>query len=375
GAGHPPDTNGDVGPNHYIQAINTSIGIYNKNGTIAAGPFTFNTFMSQGNFGNLCDTNNFGDPVVLYDSFEDRWIITDFAFTFDGSGNVSNPPGSFQCIAASKTGDPFSGGWNFYSINTTGGLGDYPKFGIWPDGLYMSANMFGYSAAGSYLGYHVWALNKQQMYAGAPLVSVVDFSGNTSDFTVVPANSKLAAGAPPAGSPEYFVSTEQFLNAVSIYKFQVNWDKISTSTFTAATTQLAPNCWPNASPTNATTPANAADVLAIRAMNAPQYTNQGGVESVCVAHTVQRNVSATNTTCNATTGGNASVRWYQANVTGGTIAANTVQGSTFDPDAANTNFRYQPSLAVDRMGNMGVTYTKSNATTNPKIMFNGRLAG
>ena len=104
--------------------------------------------MSQGNFGNLCDTNNFGDPVVLYDSFEDRWFITDFAFTLDGSGNVVNPPGSFQCFAVSKTGDPVAGGWNFYSINTAGGLGDYPKFGIWPDGIYMSANMFDYAAGG-----------------------------------------------------------------------------------------------------------------------------------------------------------------------------------------------------------------------------------
>ena len=30
GAGSPPDTNGDVGPNHYIQTVNTSVGIYNK---------------------------------------------------------------------------------------------------------------------------------------------------------------------------------------------------------------------------------------------------------------------------------------------------------------------------------------------------------
>ena len=48
--------------------------------------------MSQGHFGNLCDTDNFGDPVVLYDSFEDRWVITDFAFQLDGSNNVINPP-------------------------------------------------------------------------------------------------------------------------------------------------------------------------------------------------------------------------------------------------------------------------------------------
>src|SRR5207248_7958151 len=88
GAGHPPDPNGDVGPAYYIQAINTSIGIFDKSTGTRVAAFTFNAFMSQGSFGNLCDTNNFGDPVVLYDTFEDRWFVTDFAFALDGSGNV-----------------------------------------------------------------------------------------------------------------------------------------------------------------------------------------------------------------------------------------------------------------------------------------------
>jgi Carboxypeptidase regulatory-like domain/Bacterial Ig-like domain (group 3) len=375
GAGHPPDENGDVGPNYYIETVNTSIGIYDKSNGNRVAAFTFNSFMSQGHFGNLCDTANYGDPVVLYDSYENRWFITDFAFTVDGSGNIS-PQTVYQCFAVSKTGDPVNGGWNYYSILDPGGLGDYPKFGIWPDGIYMSANIFGYAASASYTGYHMWALNKQQMYANAPQVSVVDFSGNANDFTVIPANSKLAAGAPPAGSPEYYVSTWNLLNAVQIYKFQVNWDKVSTSTFTGPFNELAPNCWPNAAVANASTPANAADPLQIRAMLAPQYTNQGGVESVWIAHTVQRGVSANNT-CSpaAPTGGNATVRWYQANVTGGTIAANVTQGSSFDPDGANTNFRYQPSLAVDHNGDMAMDYTESNATTNPKVMYNGRLAG
>ena len=94
-----------MGPTYYIQTVNTSIGIYRKSDGALVAAFTFNTFMSQGNFGNLCDTNNFGDPVVLYDTFEDRWVITDFAFKLDGSNNVINPPGSFQCFAVSKSGD------------------------------------------------------------------------------------------------------------------------------------------------------------------------------------------------------------------------------------------------------------------------------
>src|SRR5215467_3779256 len=47
GAGHPPDTNGDVGPVYYIQTINTSIGIFDKSNGNRVAAFTFNAFMSQ----------------------------------------------------------------------------------------------------------------------------------------------------------------------------------------------------------------------------------------------------------------------------------------------------------------------------------------
>src|SRR5690242_6251174 len=226
GNGHPPDTVGDAGPTYYIQAINTSVGIYDKATGNLVTAFTFNTLMSQGHFGNLCDTNNFGDPVILYDTFEDRWIITDFAFQLSG-GAVVNPPGAFQCFAVSKTGDPVAGGWNYYSLNTTDFLGDYPKFGIWPDGLYMSANMFGFPAGGTFQNPRVWALNKAQMYAGAPTVQSVSFDAPASDFALLPSNARLQSGTPPPGSPNYFLSTWQFLNAVTVYKFHVDWDHLS----------------------------------------------------------------------------------------------------------------------------------------------------
>jgi hypothetical protein len=373
GAGHPPDTNGDVGPTYFIQAVNTSIGIYKKSDGSRTAAFTFNSFMSQGSFGNLCDTNNFGDPVVLYDTFEDRWIITDFAFTVDGSGNISS--NSFQCFAVSKSGDPVLGGWNFYFTVDTDFLGDYPKFGVWSDGIYSAANMFAKPAGGTFQNPRVKAMNKAQMYAGSPTVQVFSFDAPSNDFALLPSNARLQTGTPPTGRPDLFVSTEQFLNGLSIYKFHADWGHPSLSTFTGPDVQLAPNCWPNATPASAATTGNAADVLAIRAMMQNQYSNIGGVESLWVSHTVQRNVSANNTTCNATTGGNASVRWYQANVTGGTVSANVVQGNTFDPEGANTFFRYMPSVAVDHVGNMAMGYSKSNGTTNPQIKYVGRLVG
>jgi hypothetical protein len=192
GNGHPPDTVGDVGPTYYIQSINTSIGIFDKSTGNLVTAFTFNTFMSQGHFGNLCDTNNFGDPVILYDTFEDRWVITDFAFQLN-AGAVVNPPGFFQCFAVSRTGDPVAGGWNFYSLNSTDFLGDYPKFGIWPDGIYYSANMFGFPAGGTFQNPRVYALNKAQMYAGAPTVQSISFDAPPADFTVIPSNARCKA--------------------------------------------------------------------------------------------------------------------------------------------------------------------------------------
>jgi hypothetical protein len=93
GQGHPPDTNGDVGATYYIETVNTSIAIYAKATGVRVAAFSFNALMSQGSFGNLCDTNNFGDLVVLYDTFASRWVITDFAFQLDTSGNVGTRPG------------------------------------------------------------------------------------------------------------------------------------------------------------------------------------------------------------------------------------------------------------------------------------------
>src|SRR5439155_23112931 len=127
---------------------------------------------------------------------------------------------------------------------------------------------------------------------------------------------------------------------------------------------IAPTSWPAAAVPNAPTPGNSLDTVPIRAMMQNQYTNIGGVESLWTTHTVRRQ----NTT------GFAAPRWYQVNVTGGTVAANTAQAATWDPDGANVSYRFVPSLAVDRAGDMALGYSLSNSTTNPQIKYAGRLA-
>jgi hypothetical protein len=62
---------------------------------------------------------------------------------------------------------------------------------------------------------------------------------------------------------------------------------------------------------------NNLDVLQIRAMMQNQYTNIGGGESLWATHTVRR----------GNTSGFAAPRYYQVDVTGGTVAANTTRES------------------------------------------------
>lgn len=371
GFGHPPDPNGDVGPTYYIQAINASVGVFRKSDGVPVAAFNLNTFMSQGAFGNPCDTDNFGDPVVLYDTFEDRWVITDFAFKAADSVGIIDPPGAFQCLAVSKTGDPVSGGWNFYSMSTTvaggSGLADYPKFGIWPDGLYMAANMYGYPVWSGYESPRAWAFNKAQMYAGQPTVQIVTFVGPAlGDFTLLPSNARLQAGTPPSGTPNYFISTTRYINALAVYKFHVDWDSISLSTFTGPDTPLAGSSWTTTSALYAPSLGGVnLDTVPLRAMMQNQYSNIGGVESLWAVHTVRR----------TDTSDFATPRWYQADVTGGNVGWSLLQGATWDPDGADVMHRFVPSLAVDRAGDLALGYSTSSSTTKPAIKYAGRLTG
>src|SRR5690349_7548676 len=131
----PPDVNGDVGPNHYVQWINLSLAVFDKAGNIVAGPMNGNTlFAGFTGAGANCANTNSGDPIVLYDHLADRWFMTQFALP-----NFPNGP-FYQCIAVSKTSNPAGAYYRYvYSFPK---MNDYGKFGVWPDGYYMAINQF-----------------------------------------------------------------------------------------------------------------------------------------------------------------------------------------------------------------------------------------
>ena len=119
----PPDPVGDVGPNHYVAMSNLSFAVYSKTGTLLYGPALNNTLWAG--FGGACQTENAGDPIVIYDQLDDRWILTQF---------TANGPTYYNCVAVSTTGDP-TGSYYRYAISTGSNFPDYPKYGMWNDAL------------------------------------------------------------------------------------------------------------------------------------------------------------------------------------------------------------------------------------------------
>lgn len=351
----PPDPNGDVGPHHYVQAVNVAIVIYGKTGALLKS-MPFDGFF-QGT-GTPCDNSNRGDPIVLYDQLADRWLVSDFAFW------SANGP-FYECIAVSKTSDPVSGGWWLYAILADNVyLHDYPKLGLWPDGYYLSANMFDLST-NQQVSARAWSLNRQAMLNGAPF-NPVFFNlpcGTICYSTLLPAN--LRGTPPPAGSPNFFASIDA-PNLFHLWKFHVDWVNPTQSTLTGPTDLTVANF---IMPCNAAVNLNCVpqlnspervDGLGDRLMMQLQYRNIGGTESLWANHTIV-NSSAVD----VPTG----VRWYEIRDPNGSPLV--YQQSTFQPDS---NYRWMGSLAVDRQGNMAVGYSVSSARMYPAIRYAGRRA-
>jgi hypothetical protein len=353
GAGWPPDTVGDVGPNHFIEAVNTSIGIFSKAGTQLAA-FTFNSLWAGAGSGTACDSNNGGDPTVIYDPMGDRWIVADFAFA-----SVTTGP-YYECIAVSRTSDPVAGGWYLYAVRADDAshpwLPDYPKMGIWPDGLYMTANMF--QNASIFREVRVWAFNRSDLESGATLRSVVVDLNTTTYFSLLPSN--MLGAAPPAGRENLLVSESQTAFAFQVFKFHVDYSG-SGSTFTGPT-NVSQTSYTVAA-TTVPSPANSLDSLRERVMMQAQYRNIGGTESLWVNHTVR--TSST---------GPTGIQWAQINVSGGSVNTTPVQQQIYGNVGSDGLHRWMGSLAVDKDGNMALGYSVSGSALAPDIRYAGRLA-
>src|SRR5882724_802816 len=194
----PPDPNGAVGPNHVVTMANLHFQIFNKAGQSLFGPAANNTLWYG--FGGDCQTDNSGDPVVLYDQLADRWLLTQF---------TSSGPTYFECVALSQTNDP-TGSYYRWAISTGSNFPDYPKAGMWPDAYYFSTREF--LNGTTFVGVGAYALDRAQALVGNPNPTIVGFLAPPNPAYVV-GDGLLPSDLdgmtlPPANSPNFFVGSE-----------------------------------------------------------------------------------------------------------------------------------------------------------------------
>lgn len=337
--GAPPDTNGTVGATQYVQWVNTSFAIFNKsNGALIAGPTAGNTLWSG--FGGGCQTNNDGDPIVLYDKIAQRWIFSQFS--------VSTTP-YLQCIAVSTTSDA-TGTFNRYSFQYTN-FDDYPKMGVWSDGYYETFNMFN---GNTFVGSDACVYNRTAMLAGQSATQIC-FQQSSSVGGLLPSDLD-GLTPPPTGSPNYMVYFGT--NNLNLYRFHADFANPGNSTFTGPTVISVAAFTPLCSggtcvPQPGTT--QKLDSLADRLMYRLAYRNFGNHESLVVNHSVA-------------VSGSGGIRWYEIQNPSGTPTL--AQQGTFAPD---TTYRWMGSIAMDQAANLAVGYSKSSTSVNPSIAFAGRI--
>ncbi len=346
----PPDTNGAVGATQYVQWVNVNFAVFNKStGALVYGPAAGNTIWTG--FGGGCETNNNGDPIVQYDKAANRWIMTQFS--------VSTTP-YLQCVAVSKTSDA-TGSYNRYAFSFgSTQFPDYPKLGVWPDGYYMSFNIF--NGGRTWAGAKACALDRTSMLAGAA-ASMQCFQLSTSFGGLLPSDLDGTI-APPGGSPDFFLNYGS--NSLNLWKFHVDWSNSANTTFAGPTSIAVASfsaacgggtCIPQPSTTQQL------DSLADRLMYRLAYRHfADGHEALVVNHSV-------------TAGTSTGIRWYELRNPSSsiTMAAGTpvvYQQGTYAPDS---NYRWMGSVAMDGASDIAVGYSVSSSAVYPSIRYTGRV--
>jgi fibronectin type 3 domain-containing protein len=348
----PPDTIGDVSPTHYVQWVNVHFAVFNRAGVMLYGPAAGNTIWTG--FGGKCETTNDGDPLVRWDAAAGRWMMSQF---------TADAAPYYQCMAVSQTSDP-TGAWYRYAFQWPNNLfNDYGKIGVWPDGYYLGVNQFNGNNWG---GAGVAVFERSQMLSGQT-ARMIYFNLGTNYGGVFPSDLD-GETAPPNGSPNVFLTFGA--NSLLTWKFYTNWVNTTASTVVGPTTlPVAPfsqGCAGAARGACIPQPTGSSlESLADRLMYRNAYRNFQSHESWLVTHTIESG---------GTPGtGPTGIRWYELRDLNG--APSVYQQGTYFPDSAAAGiYRFMPSGAMNRYGDIAIGYSVSSNTSSipPSIRYTGR---
>ena len=366
-SGNPPDVNGRVGSTQYVQWNNTSFAVFDKtSGALLYGPAAGNTLFQP--LGGLCASHNDGDPVVSYDILAGRWVLSQFVV---GGGQTDY---SHQCIAVSATSDA-TGEYYLYDFQTDAvNFVDYPHTGVWPDGYYMSTHVFN-ATSGTFVTGRLYVFERTKMIAGLPARMQSQDLG--AEYGFLPADLDSLT-PPPAGEAEFVLGPNFALTELTdSFRVAVTWDPTPTMVVTAGPTIMeglgnAPcisgvnspprDCVPEPAPAVGT---DYLDNIGGHYMHRLAYRNNG----TQAAPQESLVVSGPSDGSDANHG---AVEWFEFRNAGSSSTTPTLfQSGHYDID---TNYRWLPSIAMDKDGNIALGYSKSSTTVFPGIYVTGRLA-
>ena len=364
---NPPDPVGAVGPNHYVEMVNLAFAVYNKQGTMLLGPVAIGDLFQ--NFSVPDCTEPAGDPIVLYDKLQDRWLLTQF---------TSSGPIFYNCVAVSTTGDP-TGSYFRYAFSAGEFFPDYPKYGNWKKSYVLTSRDFGPN--GEY-GISVYALEKNKMIAGDPNARSVHFF---LDSAVVPLNligdgllpadfdgirqPMEDAAIPLMGTQDDNASYGGTFDALNVWELFIKWKaNPAASIVFRGSLPVAPfnsifpcaptsrDCLPQPGIVD---PNQFLDILSYRQRPTWRlaYRNFGLFESMVTNQSVESSP------------GMAGVRWYQILRIAGQYFV--FQQGTYAPNDGVD--RWMGSIAMDRVGNIALGYSVVNGVdVFPGIRYTGR---
>lgn len=345
----PSDATGAVGTTQYLQWVDDSFAVFDKaTGNILLGPIAGNTIWSG--FGGPCQTDNDGEPTVNFDKLANRWVVSQYAMS-SGAPYV-------QCVAVSTSADA-TGSWFRYSFQTGGYesnsfVNENARLGVWPDGYYMAFDM--YSGA-TFEGDRFCALQRTSMLTGAAAsIQCVQLEPDYFGALVADLDGHTL---PPSGAPAYFAAEDTYVYGIDFWKFHVDWKDYQNSTISfpipLGTGNPAPSC-STVSFVGLCVPqpgtAQLLDAYGGRLTGRMPYRNYGDHQALLTTETVGSAATPSNGPPAPT-----APRFYEVRLSaGGDLYM--YQAGTFGPD---TNFRFIPSIAADRAGNIAVAYNLSSS--------------
>lgn len=345
----PPDTNLAVGDTQVVQWVNESFAVFDKaTGKLLYGPANGNTLWQSLPSNNGCRVNNDGDPIAQFDKLAHRWVMTQFSVSSPSTYHY------LQCVAVSQTGDA-TGAYNVYSFDYgTTQFNDYPKLSVWPDGYYVTYNIF--NNGNTFAGPKACALDRNSMLNGAAATQQC-YQLSTSYGSLIPSDLD-GSNPPPTGSPNFLLSFGS--NSLNLWRFHVDWTSPAGSSLSGPTSipvaSFAAACSGGGTciPQPGTT--QKLDSLADRLMYRLAYRNFGDHESLVVNHSV-------------TAGSSVGIRWYE--LRNPNSSPSVYQQGTFAPDS---DYRWMGSIAMDHMGDIALGYSVSGSVY-PSIRYTGQTVG